>query len=624
MSVLRPLAAAVKLRPYQEDVINRIYSAWAGGAENVLAVLPTGAGKTVCFSNVLGRHPGAGVAIAHRQELIGQIASALNRVGVRYRIIAPKNVRALIVKAILHSQGVCHYDPTAEIGVASVASIKNIETSKQYAGDRAWAKRISLWVNDEAHHLQADNIWGTVLGLFPPSAKGLGVTATPIRGDGGGLGRTSDGVFDVLVEGPSLADLIDMGYLTPYQVVCAKASVDYSQVKVGAGGEYVNARLAAAEDCSGLTGDIVDTYLKYVPGKLALAFVSSVKRAHALADEFTARGVPAAAISGSTPDDERAELIGKLERRELLVLCNVDIAGEGTDLPAVEVVIMGTRTASLSRFLQWAGRALRLVVDYSNYDALSDEGRRARIAESPKPFAWIIDHANNIADTATTEGHGLPEKPHIWTLDGEGRSSGDSDAIPLRACTNPGLTLVKPGIGWDAWRKAGWTNEQLLEHGHVTETGIPCAQPYEAFLRCCEFCGYMPEPKGRRDPAEVEGDLELLDEETMAAIRASYLEARQSIEHYRSAIASGEHGRMNHTMASANVNRHREKLEALAELDDAMARFGGKYRARGESDTQIQRRFYATFGVDVLTAASLKRADAEKLRGKIDSLLNGA
>lgn len=468
------------------------------------------------------------------------------------------------------------------------------------------------------HHLQADNIWGAALGLFPPTVRGLGVTATPIRGDGGGLGKTSEGVFDRMVEGPSLADLIEKGYLTPFKVVCAPVKVDYSEAKVGPSGEYVNARLVALEEASGLTGDIVETYLKYTPGKLALAFVSSVKRAHDLAAAFTERGVPAAAISGSTPDDERAELIRKLEARELLVLTNVDVASEGTDLPAVEVVIMGTKTASLSRYLQWAGRGLRLMVDYSNYDDLTDAQRRQRIAESEKPFAWLIDHANNIVN------HGLPDKPHIWTLDGEGRSSGDSDAIPLRACTNPGLTLVKPGIGWDAWRKAGWTNEQMLEHGHATETGIPCAQPYEAFLRCCEFCGYMPEPKGRRDPAEVEGDLELLDEETMAAIRASYLEARQSIEHYRSAIASGEHGRMNHMMASANVNRHREKLEALAELDDAMARFGGKYRARGESDTQIQRRFYATFGVDVLTAASLKRADAEKLRGKIDNLLNGA
>lgn len=616
--VLKPLSLAVRLRPYQGGLLDGIYGAWGNGVQNVMAVSPTGSGKTVLFSAALSQHSGAAVAIAHRQELVGQICAALNRVGVRFRIIAPKPVRALIIKAILTRQKVCHYDPTAEVGVASVQSLKNVPTSKQYAADRAWLNRIGLWVTDECHHLQADNIWGAALGLFPPMVRGLGVTATPIRGDGGGLGKTSDGVFDKMVEGPSLADLIEKGYLTPFKVVCAPVKVDYSEAKVGPSGEYVNARLVALEEASGLTGDIVETYLKYTPGKLALAFVSSVKRAHDLAAAFTERGVPAAAISGATPDDERAELIRKLEARELLVLTNVDVASEGTDLPAVEVVIMGTKTASLSRYLQWAGRGLRLMVDYSNYDDLTDAQRRQRIAESGKPFAWLIDHANNIVT------HGLPDKPHIWTLDGEKRSSNDSGAIPLRACTNPGLTLVKPGIGWDAWRKAGWTNEQMLQHGHAFETGIPCAQPYEAFLRCCEFCGYMPEPKGRRDPAEVEGDLELLDDETMAAIRASYAEARQSIEHYRSAIASGKHGRMSHMMASANVNRHREKLEALAELDDAMARFGGKYRARGESDSQIQRRFYATFGVDVLTAASLKRADADKLRGKIDSLLNGA
>lgn len=619
--VLKPLSLAVRLRPYQGELLNGVYAAWAEGTQNVMAVSPTGSGKTVLFSAALSQYSGAAVAIAHRQELVGQIAAALNRVGVRFRIIAPKPVRALIIKAILTRQGVCHYDPSADVGVASVQSLKNVPTSKQYAADRTWLNRIGLWVTDECHHLQVDNIWGAALTMFPPSVKGLGVTATPIRGDGGGLGRTSDGVFDRMVEGPALADLIGKGYLTPYKVVCAPVKVDYSDIKVGASGEYVNARLVALEEASGLTGDIVETYLKYTPGKLGLAFVSSVKRAHDLADAFTARGIPAAAISGSTPDDERAELIRKLEARELLVLTNVDVASEGTDLPAVEVVIMGTKTASLSRYLQWAGRGLRLMVDYSNYDDLTDEQRRQRIAESPKPYAWLIDHADNIVT------HGLPDKPHIWTLDGEKRTAGDSDAIPLRPCTNPGLILANPSTGWDAWRKAGWTNGQMVEHGHARVNGdpaIPCAQPYEAFLRCCEFCGYMPEPKGRREPAEVEGDLELLDDETMAAIRASYLEARQSIEHYRSAIASGQHGRMNHMMAQANVKRHAEKLAELAELDAALGRFGGKYRARGESDSQIQRRFYATFGVDVLTAGSLKRADAEKLRGKIDSLLNGA
>ena len=619
---LTKLAMAVRLRPYQHKTVQGINSAWAAGHKNVLAVLPTGAGKTVVFSYVMALHTGASVAIAHRQELIGQIAAALNRSGVRFRIIAPKKIRTLIIKAIQKSQGHCLYDPTSEVGVASVASIKNIQTSAQYAGDRAWANRISLWVNDEAHHLQNDNIWGTVLKLFPPTAKGLGVTATPVRGDGGGLGRTSDGVFDVMIEGPMLGDLIRMGYLTPYKVVCAPVSVDYSEVKVGAGGEYVNARLVAAEEASGLTGDIVKTYKLHTPGLLALAFVSSVKRAHELAEQFRQNGVPAAAISGDTPADERAELIGKLERREIWALCNVDVAGEGTDLPAVEVVIMGTKTNSLSRFLQWAGRALRLVVDYTNYDDLTDEQRRQRVAESPKPFAWIIDHANNIVT------HGLPDKPHIWTLEGESRSASESDAIPLRPCTNPGLELSDARTTWDQWRKAGWTNEQMLEHGHAYKNAepdpIPCAQPYEAFLRCCEFCGYMPEPRGKRDPADVEGDLELLDEETMAALRASYYEARRSIIEYRSAIANGEEGRMNHMMASSNVRRHEEKLAEFALLDEAMGRFGGKYKGRGESDSFMQRRFYEAFGVDVLTAGTLKRADAEKLRAKIDGYLNGA
>lgn len=614
--LLKPLVSALRLRPYQRKIIDDIYAAWQSGAINVLAVLPTGAGKTVCFSHVMGQHQGASVAIAHRQELVGQICAALNQAGVRFRIIAPKPVRKLIIKALQKKHGVCHYDPTAEVGVASVASLKNIHTSQQYAGDRAWFNRVTLWVNDEAHHLQSDNIWGTTLAMLSPAARGLGVTATPIRGDGGGLGVTSDGVFHVLVEGPAMADLLTMGYLTSYKVVCAPVSVDYSEVKVGANGEYINARLVAAEAASGLTGDIVQTYLKYVPGKLALAFVSSVKRAYELAERFTQNGIPAAAIHGAMGDDERADLIADLEARKILVLCNVDIAGEGTDLPAVEVVIMGTKTASLSRYLQWAGRALRLVVDYAGYDDLTDEGRCARIAASSKPYAWIIDHANNIVT------HGLPDKPHIWTLDGERKSAGDSDAIPLRPCTNPGLQLTNTLTTWDQWRKAGWSNDLMVQHGHAFETGVPCAQPYEAFLRCCEFCGYMPESKGRRDPAAVEGDLELLDEETMAALRASYAEARRSVVEYRSAIASGHEGRMNHMMAQSNINRHEEKLATFAELDEAMLRFGGKYRARGESDSTIQRRFFSAFGVDVLSAGTLKRADAEKLRGKIDTYLD--
>ena len=627
--ILKPLSAAIKPRPYQAELLARIYSAWQSGVQNVLAVLATGGGKTITFSGALSQHNGAGLAIAHRQELVGQICEALNKAGLRFRILAPKKTIAIITKLLLKKHGVCHYDPTAEIGVAGIDTLLNTPTSALGKAHRAWLARISLWVIDEGHHVQYDNKWGRGILLLPPAARGLLVTASPCRGDGGGLGRKFDakgervpgydGLADVLIEGPGTGQLINMGYLTGFKVVCAKVSVNYEQVKIGASGEYVSAQLVAAEEQSGLLGDIVETYQKYAPGKRGICFVSSLKRAEELAERFNAAGVPALALDGTTDDEIRSAAKERLERGELRMLVNVDLFGEGYDLPAIEVVILGTKTASLGRYLQWCGRVLRLLVDYTGYDDLSDAGRLECIAASVKPFGLIIDHAGNIVT------HGLPDKPHIWTLEGGGSSgSSDSDAVPLKACANPGLELANPATGWDAWRKAGWTNEQMLQHGHAFETGVPCAQPYEAFLRCCEFCGYMPEPKGRKDPAEVEGDLELLDDETMAAIRASYAEARQSIEHYRSAIASGEHGRMNHMMASANVNRHREKLEALAELDESMARFGGKYRARGESDSQIQRRFYATFGVDVLTAASLKRADADKLRGKIDSLLNEA
>lgn len=627
--LLKPLSAAISPRGYQAELMGGIYSAWRAGAQNVMAVLATGGGKSIVLSGVFSQHMGAGMMIAHRQELVGQLCEALNKAGLRFRILAPKKIIALITKLLLKKHKVCHYDPTAELGVAGIDTLLNTPTSALGKAHRAWLARISLWAIDEGHHVCWDNKWGRGVGLLPPAARGLLVTASPCRGDGRGLGRKFDakgerlpgwdGLADVMVEGPGTGQLIGMGYLTPFKVVCAKVSVNYETVKIGASGEYVNAQLVAAEEQSGLLGDIVETYLKYAPGKRGVCFVSSLKRAEELAQRFCDAGVPALALDGTTDDEIRSEAKERLERGELKMLVNVDLFGEGYDLPAIEVVILGTKTASLGRFLQWCGRVLRLLVDYTGYDALDDGGRQARIAASLKPFGLIIDHANNIVT------HGLPDKPHMWSLEGGGVSgASDSDAIPLRACTNPGLVLANPAAGWDAWRKAGWTNEQMLEHGHATETGIPCAQPYEAFLRCCEFCGYMPEPKGRREPAEVEGDLELLDEETMAAIRASYLEARQSIEHYRSAIASGEHGRMNHMMAQANVNRHAEKLEELAKLDEAFGRFGGKYHARGESDSQIQRRFYATFGIDVLTAGSLKRADAEKLRGKIDSVLNGA
>ena len=114
LPVQRAVAAAVQratLRPYQREIKDDIYAAWAGGALNALAVLPTGAGKTVTFSDILHDHAGASCAIAHRQELVAQISLALARDRVRHRIIGPKNVVKLCVNIHMQEVGVSYYDP---------------------------------------------------------------------------------------------------------------------------------------------------------------------------------------------------------------------------------------------------------------------------------------------------------------------------------------------------------------------------------------------------------------------------------------------------------------------------------------------------------------------------------
>lgn len=615
-------AALVELRPYQRQFVADIDTAWEK-ARRVMGVLATGLGKTRVMSYIFGRHVGAGMLVAHRQELVGQIAEALNSAGLRFRILAPKKVIQIILRILLRKHGVCHYDPSADLGVAGIDTLLRTPTSTTGKAHRSWLARVTLAAIDEAHHVLRENKWGKGVALLSDTCRWFFPTASPCRGDGRGLGIESDGLADALVLGPGCGEGIEMGYLTPFKVVCAKVSVDYDKVDIGASGEYVQAKLVAAEEQSGLLGDIVETYRKHTPGKRGVVFVASIKQARELAERFTAAGFPALALDGTSDDDLRNDAKQDLETGKLKLLVNVDLFGEGFDLPAIEVAILGTKTLSLSRFLQWCGRVLRLVVDFTGFDALTDEGRRARIAASLKPFGIIIDHGGNLIH------HGLPDKPHLWTLDASsGADSGPSDAPGLRACTNPGIDLVRPEIGWAAWRKAGWTNEQMIEHGHArpnhpTEP-VPCAQPYAAHKRVCEYCGYMPEPKGRRLPEQVEGDLEMLDDETMAELRASYAQARQTIEQFRSAIAARTDKRMSHMMAEAAVNHHRRALAELAELDAAMGRFGGRYRERGEDNAAIQRRFFKAFGIDVLTAASLKRAEAEKLRGRIDSYLSAA
>lgn len=634
MSAYEEMPRIVPLRPYQAKMFDDIHAEWAVGHTNILAVLPTGMGKARLLTAVVAQNRGGTCVFAHRQELVFQLCATMNEFKIPFRIIAPPKTRKIIIAAILRKHGCCYHDTQAKVGVAGVDTLIKVRTGKDRATYEKWINSVTLWVGDEGHHIvggsvregetydeawERSNKWGKGILVFPRSdLKGLIPTATPKRGDGAGMSRESDGCADVMVQGPTMREGLDMGYLNPYRIYTVPCHVHYEDVKVGASGEFVQASLAAAEDLDGaLLGDIIDNYRKYAWKKRGITFVSSVARAKEVAERFNSIGIPAAAVDGEMDPDLRAAAIRKLESGENLMLVNAAIFEEGVDLPALEVLIMATATNSLGRFMQWTGRLLRLMLrpeQWAGYDDLTDAGRLARIADSPKPFGILIDMGSNVIR------HGGPaEAPRAWSMGRNSKKSSPGETIPYRVCANPGVYLANPaGHTWESFRKAGWTNEQMLAAGHLVESGLACCQPYERIFRACPYCSFFPEPQGRKDPEQVEGDLQLLDAETLEALYANVRQATQTVEQYEQYMAST---RVNALAYGANVKRHKERLEALARLRHVMGYWGGLHKQRGDSDPVLQRRFYHLFGLDVISAQALKRAEAEELTARITAKL---
>ena len=562
----------VALRPFQAELERRVYEAWHGGAVNVMPVAATGSGKTVVLSKVLYDEPGASIAIAHRQELVSQISIALARNGVRHRIVGAKKGAPLIrvISALQVAElGYSFFDPNAKTGVGGVDTIIRMD-----AGD-PWFKQVRLMVQDEAHHVLKANKWGAAAALFP-NARGMLPTATPLRADGKGLGRHADGLVDAMVLAPSMRDIIDMGYLTDYRIFAPPSDLDLTQVATSAAtGDFNADQLRKAVHKSHITGDVVAHYLKLAPGKLGVTFAVDVEAATEIAAAFRAAGVPAEVVSAKTPDALRAQILRRFKAREVMQLVNVDLFGEGFDLPAIEVVSFARPTESFALFSQQFGRALRLMLtreELAGYDLLTNEGRKAVIAASAKPVAFIIDHVGNVLR------HGLPDARREWSLDRrERRSGGKSDAIPMRVCVNP-----------------------------------ECIQPYERVFKCCPYCGHYPPPPSRSAPEFVDGDLTELDPDTLAALRGN--------------IAKIDGDAVVPWGASAEVQgavrrRHWERREGQKALRNVIAWWAGLESAQGRGESESYRRFYHRFGIDVANAQTLGTREAAELAARVSAEL---
>jgi superfamily II DNA or RNA helicase len=254
-----------------------------------------------------------------------------------------------------------------------------------------------LVIIDEAHHSNAGT-WAKVLEHFH-QAHLLGVTATPIRLDGRGLGEH----YQAMVEGPSAAWLTDNGYLAPARVL-APPGFDTTGLRKRMGDFDTK---EAEHRIGTIMGDCVGHYRKHLDGQTAIAFCCSVAHAEAVASLFQCNGIPAASIDGSMTSEQRRDLLQALGTGRIRVLTSCALIGEGVDVPSVGGCILLRPTASTSLHLQMIGRCLR---------------------PSPgKAAAVVLDHVGNTLRL----GHHL--EPREWTLDGLAKR--DRDKAPsVKVC----------------------------------------------------------------------------------------------------------------------------------------------------------------------------------------------
>lgn len=356
---------APQLRPYQVRAVDDIRAAFRIACR-VLMVSPTGSGKTIVFVYIAASATAKGkrvLVLAHRQEIVEQISAALTEMGVAHGIIAAG-----------------HPCTDAPVQIASVATL--VRRLNFAAGGKI---SFDLVVIDEAHHSIAGT-WQRILAAMSETTYVLGVTATPQRLDGRGLGT----MFDTMVLGPDVAELIAGGYLSPFTVYAPAAAPNLSGIRTRAG-DYAIDQLARAMSQGALIGDAVEHYAKLASGKPAVAFCVNVEHSRAVAERFAAAGFRAAHVDGDTPADERRAMVAALGDGRINILCNCGLISEGVDVPAIGAAILLRPTQSLAMYLQMVGRALR--------------------SAPGKAEAIILDHAGNALR------HGLPDAPRTWSLD---------------------------------------------------------------------------------------------------------------------------------------------------------------------------------------------------------------
>ncbi len=355
------------LRDYQLRAIERVRDAYRAGHRSVLLSMPVGTGKTRTAADIVRGAVAKGTQtlwLAHRRELVEQASDVFTEHGLTHGLVWPgekPSENELLLVGTVQTFG-------ARLGRGTFNP-----------------KHVRLIVADEAHHASS-RTWAALLAAYP-NARVLGLSATPTRTDGRGLGR----VFEHLVTAITTREAIEQGYLVRPRYF-APSTPDLSRVKTVAG-DYDEGELEALLNTPEMVGDVVEHYARHAADRQGLVFASGVHHSKALSLAFMEAGFSAAHLDGQTPVDERRDILASYRRGETQVICNVGVMTEGTDLPSTGAVVLVRPTQSPIYHIQTIGRGLRLA-----------DGKRDAI---------ILDHSANVLSLGPVEGPAYEQ----WRLD---------------------------------------------------------------------------------------------------------------------------------------------------------------------------------------------------------------
>lgn|SRR5512139_1527488 len=359
---------ALELRDYQHRAISALRDSYASGHRSPVLVLPTGGGKTVVAAAIIQGALARGnrsLFVAPRRELINQTVRKLADAGIwDVRVIQAANDTGR---------------PDAPVIVGSIQTL----TMDRWLGHLPQA---DLVIPDECHHLVSDK-WSQLAGAYP-SARWLGLTATPQRSDGRPLGD----VFDDMVVAASVRELTDLGYLVPCRVFAPPDALDTAQLAL----------------------DPVGAYQQHGAGQRAIVFCVTVEHARQVAADFNAAGIVSDLVVGTSPAQQRADTLTRFASGEIRALVNVNVLTEGFDDPPVAVCILARKPQHAGTFLQMAGRVLR--------------------PAPGKTQATLIDLCGSVHE------HGVPALDREYSLDGKAITGAKRDAI--RQCPTCGAVFL--------------------------------------------------------------------------------------------------------------------------------------------------------------------------------------